>query len=262
MILTSASQLGVPYKISSAPAQPSISTTDLMMWWDPGNPSGYVAGSPNRLVNLAPTGTTWDGSQTTWVAGAGSAAELNATGRYITFTKGSTGGAIIIKSPNFTTGFVPANQAFTYISWVYIVGSLPTTTPGPLVHIPSGGGGLRTGFRVTSSSRQYNSNSTSGGNFAGSFVANTWYMFAMTVGNAGGSGTANVTRIGYLNGALDGSSSTATVNNQTTSATLCVGHAFGQNNTSYRQGMVAVYLRALSAGDIQTIYNTYSPYYV
>lgn len=260
MILTSASQLGVPYTISSAPAQPSISSTNLLLWWDPGNPSGYVAGSPNKLVNLAPTGTAYDASQTTFVAGAGSAAELNATGRYITFTKGSTGGAIIFKTPSITTGFILANQAFTWISWFYGNIALPSTAISLLAMTNFSGPPYHARFAIGSSVKTYQSNLTGASNFTGSFSANTWYMLAMTVGNAGG-GSGNVTRNVYINGAFDSTSSN-TVSTSSASRTISVGHNAGSNGNVFRQGMSAIYTTALSAQEIQTIYNTYSPYYV
>lgn len=263
MILTSASQLGVPFKTAAAPApsQPSISSTNLLLWWDPGNPSGYVAGSPNKLVNLAPTGTAYDGSQTTYVAGAGSAAELNASGRYITFTKGSSGGALIFKTPSITTGFIPANQAFTWITWVYANSALPSTALSVLSLTNFSGPPFLVRFALGSATKTYQSNSTGASNFTGNFSANTWYMLAMTVASAGGSSSTNVTRNAYINGAFDSTSSN-NVTNSSVSRAISVGHLTGNNSNVFRQGMSAVYTAALSAEDIQTIYNTYSPYYV
>ena len=260
MILTSASQLGVPFTISSAPAEPSISSTNLLLWWDPGNPSGYVAGSPNKLVNLAPTGTTYDASQTTFVAGAGSSAVLNTSGRYITFTKGSSGGALIFKTPSITSGFIPANQAFTWISWFYGNTSLPSTALSILALTNFSGPPFYVRFAIGSGTKTYQSNSTGAASFTGNFSANTWYMLAMTVASAGG-GSGNVTRNVYINGAFDSTSSN-TVSTVSTTRTISVGHITGNNSNVFRQGMSAVYTAALSAGEIQTIYNTYSPFYV
>ena len=260
MIITSAAQLGVPYTVTSAPAQPSISTTNLLVWYDPGNPSGYVAGSPNKLVNLAPTGTTWDASQATFVAGAGSGAELNASGRYITFTKGGTGGALTMKTASITTQFIPANQAFTWITWYYGVSALSATAHSVLPLSGFTGPPFHVRFAIGSAVKTYQSNTTGASSFTGTFSANTWYMLAMTVGSAGG-GSGTVTRNAYINGAFD-STSTGTVSQASTSRALNVGMMTGDNSKAFRQGMSAVYTAALSAGDIQTIYNTYSPYYV
>ena len=266
MRLTSAGQLGVPFSgdgpgPTPPPSQPSISTTDLLVWWDPGNPSGYVTGSPNKLINLAPTGATYDASQTTYVSGAGAGAALDAAGRYISFGKGSTGGAFIFKTPSITTGFIPANQAFTWISWYYGVAPLYTTSHVSLALMNFNAPPFYVRFNIGSTSRTYTSNSTGASTFTGTPAADTWYMLAMTVGNAGGSGSTTVTRNAYINGVLN-ATSTGTVTNATVSRTIAVGMLSGANNSSFRQGMCAVYTAALTVGEIQTIYNTYAPYYV
>jgi len=258
MILTSTSQFSNSFTAAApapAPSQPTIDLTNLMLWWDPGNPAGWVSSPTPKLVNLVSGGSAFDATQTTFAAGTGASAVLDQAGRYITFTNGTSTGKLIFKTPSITSGFVPGSQSFTWITWFRANTSLPATNLQIFRLMNFAAPPYRVGFAIGSGGKTFQTNSTPQNNFAGTFVANTWYMLSM-------SATLGGNTLAYINTTLD---STVTSNLDTTSATsrtIQVGSAGGVANTVFRQGMSAVYLRALTAEELTTIYNTYSPYYV
>lgn len=260
MILTSTFQFSNSFTSSApappAPEEPTIDQTNLMLWWDPGNPAGFVASPTQKLINLASTGATFDATQATFTAGVGSSAVLNQAGRYITFTNGSTNGKLIFKTPSITTGFIPNSQSFTWITWFRATDSLPVTSLQIFRLMNFNSPPYYVGFVIGSGGKTFQTNSTPTNNFVGaaSIVANTWFCLAMTA-VLGGVTTA------YINGTTD-SSQSSNLSTATVSRTIQVGSGGGVANTVFRQGMSAVYLRALSQGEITTIYNTYAPFYV
>jgi len=258
MILTFASQLSTLFPPlstpSPAPAEPTIDLTNLMLWWDPGNPAGWVSSPTQKLVNLVSGGSAFDATQTTFASGGTPTAVLDQAGRYITFTNGATNGRLIFKTPSITSGFVPSNQSFTWITWFRANTSLPSTALQIFRLMNFTAPPYRVGFAIGSGSKIFMTNSTPQNNFAGTFVANTWYMLSM-------SATLGGNTLAYINTTLD-STVTSNLDTSTVSRTIQCGAAGGAANTVFRQGMSAVYLRALTAGELTTIYNTYSPYYV
>lgn len=216
----------------------AINAPDVVAFWKFNDGSGTTAAdaSGNSKTGTLVNGPSWTSDNK---ANANKALSFSGTNQYVT-SSDTTGfddlfsaGISMVAWVNYPdasslqrTITIESNDNANYNYWLQLSG-------GKIQFGTVASGGYKTGVTTLSS--------------------NTWYHVAVVTDYTNGG-----TKI-YINGSDDGGSVTGTLANTSDNGSLDVGRLMSGGSASYGKGIfddVRIYSRALSASEVQTIYNT------